>query len=138
MDLYKYLDMYCDRLTESSIRDIFKKIVEAVKYCHDHNIMHRDLKPENILVNVDREGLVTNLKLADFGQASKIYKNTVSSSYFGTRGYIAPEALNCNRQFDQKIDSWSLGIILYNLVCGAMPFRGSEKKIKYQTLNKVP
>lgn len=62
----------------------------------------------------------------------------MSSSNFGTIGYVAPEALSANKTFDQKIDSWSLGIILYNLVCGAMPFTGTEKKIKFQSLNKVP
>lgn len=100
--------------------------------------MHRDLKPENVLVNVDRQGQITSLKLADFGQGCKIYKNTMCSAKFGTKGYIAPEALSGYVRFDQKVDSWSLGILLYNLVCGNMPFTGSEKRIKFLCLNKSP
>ena len=86
MDLYQYMNDYFDKITESFVMDIFKQIAEAVKHCHDNNIMHRDLKPENVLLNV-KDGKITGLKLADFGQGRKIYRNTMISSLFGTKGY---------------------------------------------------
>lgn len=67
MDLYTYLKIYYDRLTESDIQSVFKKITCGIKHCHDNNIMHRDIKPENILVNVDANGKIRSLKITDFG-----------------------------------------------------------------------
>ena len=99
--------------------------------------MHRDIKPENVLVNLNANGQIKDLKLTDFGQSCKIYKNTKPSSKFGTVGYQAPEAIQGAVRFDEKVDSWSLGVILYNMVSGKMPFTGSEKKIKFNSLNKV-
>ena len=56
---------------------------------------------------------------------------------FGTRGYMAPEVLQGSLRFNEKIDSWALGVLLYNLVTGKMPFTGSDKKVKFNSMNKV-
>jgi len=67
MDLLDYMNLYHDILKEETIKDIFLMIVKGLQHCHSNNVMHRDLKPENILVNVDDEGVITDLRLADFG-----------------------------------------------------------------------
>ena len=64
-------------MTEANIKVIFKQIAQAIEYLHDNNLMHRDLKPENILVNIGEDGKISQLKVADFGQACKIRGNTI-------------------------------------------------------------
>ena len=93
MDLYSYIKSYRDLLTEGRVRDIFTKIASGIKHCHDNNIMHRDIKPENVLVRLDHHGQIKDLKISDFGQSCKIYKNTIASGKFGTVGYMAPEVI---------------------------------------------
>lgn len=78
MSLYTYMKDFHTKLRESDIKDIFRKVARAILHCHSNNIMHRDIKPENILVRIDRAtGLITDLKLSDFGQCCKIHKNTL-------------------------------------------------------------
>jgi len=67
MDLLDYMNLYHDILKEDTIKDIFLMIVKGLQHCHSNNVMHRDLKPENILVNVDEDGNIYDLRLADFG-----------------------------------------------------------------------
>ena len=139
MDLYRYTKMVGGQLSEKSVKEIFKWCVQTVQSCHRRNVIHRDLKPENILVNVDKAGNITALRLADFGQSCDSGKPVSRSGKFGTRGYTAPEALVGYRKLDFKIDCWSLGVILYNLVCGGvMPFEGTAQQVKFQTLNRKP
>ena len=90
--------------------------------------MHRDLKPENLLVNIDQNNKISDLKLCDFGMACNIYRrrNVPVDFEIGTVGYIAPEVLKQDTDYNEEIDSWSLGVILYQLVTGKLPFRGSE------------
>ena len=98
--------------------------------------MHRDIKPENVLIKLDKWNNIIQVKISDFGQGCKIYKNTICCYKFGTKGYLAPEVVHGSLRFDQKVDSWALGVLLFNLVTGKMPFRGSEKKIKFDCLNR--
>jgi len=126
MDLLDYINIFFDKLTETKIKFIFKQIVAAIEYCHYNNIMHRDLKPENILLNVCEDGYISELKVADFGMAREINQKVSRCDVFGSPGYKAPEGLKGKIKYDQKVDSWSLGIILYNLVCGGMPFKGDR------------
>lgn len=101
-------------------------------------------------MNVDKDGKVKEVKLADFGQSCIVKKekswaaaNTSRSSHhkaamFGTRGYQAPEMFVGYKDPDCKVDCWALGVILYNLVCGTMPVDcSSDQKARHQTLNKV-
>merc|ERR1719240_329652 len=71
MDLYSYMKLKHDKLTEEDIRAIFRNITYGIKHCHDNNIMHRDIKPENVLINLDASGRISNLKISDFGQSCK-------------------------------------------------------------------
>ncbi|KAG6959332.1 hypothetical protein JG688_00010118 [Phytophthora aleatoria] len=100
-----------------------RDMASAVQYLHECGIVHRDLKPENILLSTpdDHEAVV---KVADFGLA-KIFAGTNLKTKCGTWGYSAPEMISGSGSafgYDDKVDSWSLGTILYILLCGYHPF----------------
>ena len=128
MDTYDYMNMNFDKLMEKDIKKIFRMTVLGVQYCHQNKLMHRDIKPENILLSVDEDGEILDLKLADFGMVCEFGQQQVIDE-FGTMGYQAPEVI-LRRKYDEKVDNWSLGVLLFNLVTGKMPFAGkNEKKI---------
>lgn len=112
------------RMSENQAAKTFSQILAAVAYCHKNNIVHRDLKAENLLL--DHEG---NIKLADFG-FSNYYRQTgepaqeLLSTWCGSPPYAAPELFEGRRYDGPKADIWSLGVILYVLVSGSLPFDG--------------
>ena len=105
---------------------MFKQIAQAVQYCHQNKIMHRDIKPENILVSVDSAGKIFDLKLADFGKAVRFDDDTKLTEKVGTTGYMPPEMLSPVEFYSKEVDIFSLGVILFNLVSGEMPFFGQD------------
>lgn len=100
-----------------------KQIVSAISYCHAKNIVHRDLKPENILFDSKKSS--SNLKIIDFGASTKFSDETKLSKLIGTTYYIAPEILK-KELYNEKVDIWSLGVILYIMLCGYPPFYGNK------------
>jgi serine/threonine protein kinase len=96
---------------------LFVQIVDAVAYIHSRNIIHRDIKPENILV--DAKG---GPKICDFGWSSVIKNDSTRKTFCGTYEYMAPEIFE-NSAYTEKVDVWSLGILLYELIHGYSPFR---------------
>ncbi|XP_045508616.1 uncharacterized protein LOC123704327 isoform X1 [Colias croceus] len=107
------------RMPESEAARAFAQMVAAVGYCHANDVVHRDLKAENLLLDRDM-----NIKLADFGFSNKYTKGSPLSTWCGSPPYAAPELFE-GRQYDgPKADIWSLGVVLYVLVCGALPFDG--------------
>jgi len=89
------------------------------------NVAHRDLKPENILIDFARQG---QIKVIDFGTSHHFNENDHEMhNVFGTPYYIAPEVLQGN--YTEKCDLWSIGVILYILLCGCPPFSGSEQAV---------
>lgn len=118
-------DNFCN-LSEKERKRIFYLIAVSVDHCHKNNVMHRDLKLDNVLVTIegrDRKG-IRELKLADFGMACSI-NNIQYEQVCGTLGYMAPEILTGKHKYNQQVDIWSLGVILYNLITGRMPFMGT-------------
>ena len=94
-----------------------------MKYCHENDIMHRDIKLENILVCIDSKGRIYDLKVADFGLACKISDlDEQQYTVAGSVGYMAPEII-MKESYNEKVDVFSLGIILYILATGDFPFR---------------
>ena len=116
MDLYDFMNFNYNQFTEQMIRVLFKMSVEGVQYLHEQNHMHRDIKPENILVDVDWKNAVKGLQIADFGFVCEIGKQDESKE-IGTYGYQAPEVLE-GKEYNELIDNWSLGVLLFNLVTG--------------------
>ncbi|XP_038609312.1 LOW QUALITY PROTEIN: serine/threonine-protein kinase SIK3 [Tachyglossus aculeatus] len=108
------------RMAEKEARRKFKQIVAAVHFCHCRNIVHRDLKAENLLLDAN-----LNIKIADFGFSNIFTPGQLLKTWCGSPPYAAPELFEGKEYDGPKVDIWSLGVVLYVLVCGALPFDGS-------------
>uniref|UniRef100_A0A673I6G6 non-specific serine/threonine protein kinase n=1 Tax=Sinocyclocheilus rhinocerous TaxID=307959 RepID=A0A673I6G6_9TELE len=128
-DLYDYI---CDKphISESQARHFFRQIVSAVHYCHRNGIVHRDLKLENILLDDN-----CNIKIADFGLSNLYQGDKFLQTYCGSPLYASPEIVNGRPYRGPEVDSWSLGVLLYTLVHGAMPFDGQDHKNLVQQIS---
>jgi len=102
-------------LHEAKARRVFQQLTSAVQYCHSLNIIHRDIKHKNILF--DNRGSV---KLIDFGLSNWACGGVMS--FCGTPAYASPEMLLGTQYMGPEVDVWSLGILLYSLVTGKLPF----------------
>ena len=120
-----------------------KQILTAVCYCHGMNVIHRDLKPENILIVRRAKNGCHPIKIIDFGTAKVFSKGKNENLLIGSSYYIAPEVLS--RNYTEKCDLWSCGVIMYILLTGRPPFGGNNdeeiiariKRGKYD-LSKYP
>jgi MAP/microtubule affinity-regulating kinase len=104
-------------VSEVRVKNIFRQLLTAVAYMHENDIAHRDLKLDNILV--DGNDLV---KLIDFGFATKCVINEKLSFFCGTPHYMDPDLAMKKHYFGQAADVWALGVILFTLLSGKMPF----------------
>uniref|UniRef100_A0A158P9M2 Protein kinase domain-containing protein n=1 Tax=Angiostrongylus cantonensis TaxID=6313 RepID=A0A158P9M2_ANGCA len=119
-ELYDYVSHF-GSLPESEARRIFRQITSAVLYCHKHQVAHRDLKLENILLDQDN-----NAKIADFGLSNYFGTKSLLTTFCGSPLYASPEIINGTPYKGPEVDCWSLGILLYTLVYGSMPFDGRD------------
>lgn len=110
--------------TEQVAAKCVQAMLRAVNYMHQNYIMHRDLKPENWLVASDEEIGKTDLKLIDFGLSKRFTPGEYASTKAGTPYYVAPEVLE--GRYAEKSDVWSIGVIMYILLCGNPPFSGND------------
>lgn len=110
-------------LNEYEVRGIFNEIIRAITHMHKQNIAHRDLKLENIKFTSENTSK-SNIKVLDFGFARKIRDNDHNGMEGAcyTLDYAAPEILS-HKKYTESCDLWSLGVILYALLCGELPFR---------------
>lgn len=109
--------------SEKDAANIIKQVLSAINYCHQMKVVHRDLKPENLLLDKGEDPKIT---IIDFGTSAVFDPTKKMSQKFGTPYYIAPEVLKKN--YDEKCDLWSIGVILYILLCGYPPFNGANDK----------
>ena len=116
-ELFDYVQDKKRGLPEAQAITIFCQILSAIEYCHYNKIIHRDLKPENVLL--DSEGRV---KLIDFGFSNIYDPLTFSNTFCGSPYYAAPEVIEGQQYVGPEADIWSLGIILYILLSGRLPF----------------
>ncbi|KZF24613.1 kinase-like protein [Xylona heveae TC161] len=133
-ELYNYLLRH-GPLPVDQVQKIFSQLVGAVAYVHNKSCVHRDLKLENILL--DKHG---NVKLCDFGFTREYEgKSSYLQTFCGTICYSAPEMLKAEKYAGEKVDVWSLGIILYALLAGELPFdEDSDADTKMKILTTEP
>ncbi|EGG23060.1 putative protein serine/threonine kinase [Cavenderia fasciculata] len=105
------------RLSEKEARKFFRQILSGLIYCHENMVCHRDLKLENILV--DDEG---NIKISDFGYSNIIRPGCLMSTFCGSPVYAPPEILLEKKYNGNEVDIWSIGVILYSMVTGQLPW----------------
>ncbi|XP_006887017.1 PREDICTED: maternal embryonic leucine zipper kinase [Elephantulus edwardii] len=117
-ELFDYI-ISQDRLSEEETRVVFRQIISAVAYVHSQGYAHRDLKPENLLFDEYH-----NLKLIDFGLCAKPKgnKDYHLQTCCGSLAYAAPELIQGKSYLGSEADVWSMGILLYVLLCGFLPF----------------
>jgi len=109
------------RIPEDTVKRIFYQVLLAIEYCHKNNVVHRDLKAENLLLDSE-----DNVKIADFGFGNFFQSGAKLSTSCGSPPYAAPEIFMGENYEGPQLDVWSLGVVLYVLVCGAFPFDGSN------------
>lgn len=135
------------RLSEDEARIIFGQLCLAVAYLHDKGIVHRDLKLENVLLD-ER----CRVKLGDFGFTREYEKGVYMETFCGTTGYAAPEVLQGTKylgpgerrssfaiqaaQWHTEVDIWSMGVILYCLLTGTLPFDDDDEAIMKEKVIK--
>ncbi|KAI8935683.1 hypothetical protein NX059_007204 [Plenodomus lindquistii] len=133
-ELYNYL-LAKGALEPPKVQRIFTQLVGAVSYVHNKSCVHRDLKLENILL--DKHG---DVKLVDFGFTREYEgKSNYLQTWCGTVCYSAPEMLKGEKYAGEKVDVWSLGIILYALLVGELPFDDDDEIVtKTKILKEEP
>ena len=125
-ELFSYIK---NKYSERQLAVLFYQIFSGLWYLHDHKILHRDIKLENIMISGKEKDQSTGeelfwIKIIDFGTAKIFEKNKKEKDVVGSSYYIAPEVLKQN--YNEKCDTWSVGIILYMALVGKAPFDGKD------------
>lgn len=131
-DLFNHLQRH-RKLNEHSARFYIAELVCALEDIHAQNVVYRDLKPENILL--DGQG---HIALTDFGLCKELKKGETSTNTFcGTNEYLAPEMV-LKKSYDKSVDWWALGVLLYELLTGDVPFHSVHLDVLYRRILKQP
>ena len=125
-ELFSYIK---NKYTERQLAVLFYQVFSGLWYLHDNKILHRDIKLENIMISKIEKDYSTNedlfwVKIIDFGTAKIFEKNKKEKDIVGSSYYIAPEVLKQN--YNEKCDTWSVGVILYMMLVGRAPFDGKD------------
>lgn len=131
-ELFDYI-VARERCKEDEARGFFRQIASAVAFCHSKGIAHRDLKPENLLLDSR-----SSIKLIDFGLIAKpgsLHKDLLTTCC-GSAAYAAPELIRGEKYKGEPADMWSLGILLYALLCGFLPFDDDNTQRLYRLIQR--
>jgi len=121
------------KLEEDQTRIYFMQLVEGVSYIHSKGIIHRDIKLENIFLNKEK----TEVVIGDFGLSNFWQPGAMMKTRCGSAEYAAPEIFDESKSYDQAVDIWSLGVVLYAMLCGHLPFEVDESEIHLKELIKI-
>ncbi len=143
-DLAQYVRAQGGRLAPDQALALLVPAIDAVAFAHGRGVIHRDLKPENIFLARDPTGTVVP-KLLDFGISRIVtaeeQRMTATGMSVGTPAYMSPEQIRADKVVDARTDVWSLGVILYEVLVGALPFQSSSHSglfVKIVTEPPVP
>ncbi|WVN89881.1 uncharacterized protein L203_105111 [Cryptococcus depauperatus CBS 7841] len=129
-ELFDYL-VERGRMLEGEARRLFGELAVAVGWMHRQGVVHRDLKLENVLLDGELK-----IKLGDLGFVREWQRGRLMDTYCGTTGYASPEMLSCRKYLGVETDIWSLGIILYILLCGGLPFDDDDERVMKELIQK--
>lgn len=127
-ELFDYIVAH-KRLNEYTARKLFRQIISAVEYCHQSSIIHRDLKPENLLMDNNKV-----IKIIDFGFANLFDPSDTLHTFCGSPYYASPEMALGKKYIGPEVDIWSLGVILFALLTGKLPFRDPNTSELYKKI----
>lgn len=127
-ELFDYL-VSRTRLSEREAQKFIRQTLKALSYCHHAGIVHRDLKLENLLLDED-----SSIKIADFGFSNMYFEDQLMSTFAGTVAYAPPEIILNERYPGPPADIWCLGVIIYTILVGKMPFQDDNEAILFQKI----
>ena len=129
-ELFNYI-IKNKRLKENEASFFFYQIINGIEYIHSKNIVHRDMKPENILLNKDNL-----IKIIDFGLSNYYNENMLLSTLCGSPSYSSPELLSGEKYNGFSVDIWSIGVTLYAMIYGCLPFGDKNNKILFKKISE--
>ncbi|XP_053990942.1 MAPK/MAK/MRK overlapping kinase-like isoform X2 [Hylaeus volcanicus] len=124
-------------LPEFLVKLLLWQLILALVHLHRHNYFHRDIKPENVLIKNDPSNFAPQLKLADFGGCCSTMSKQPYTDYIATRWYRAPECLVTNGYYSQKVDTWSVGCVMFELLSGKPLFPCSNEFFQIQCIESL-
>lgn len=127
-ELFDYIVAH-KRVKEKESRSMFRMVLSAVEYCHQNSVIHRDLKPENLLLDENK-----CIKIIDFGFGNNFSTEGLLDTFCGSPFYAAPEMILGKKYEGPEVDMWSLGVILFALLCGHLPFDDDNIKELYKKI----
>ncbi|KNC99632.1 CAMK/CAMKL/MARK protein kinase [Spizellomyces punctatus DAOM BR117] len=127
-ELFDYIVAH-KRVKEKEARSFFRQVLSAVDYCHKNAVIHRDLKPENLLLDETK-----TIKIIDFGFGNNFTMEGLLDTFCGSPFYAAPEMILGKKYEGPEVDMWSLGVILFALLCGHLPFDDDNMKELYRKI----
>jgi serine/threonine protein kinase len=120
VSLLSYVKSFPQRkIDENKCKNIFSQIIDGMCYLHSKNISHRDIKLENIIIDDNNR-----IKIIDFGFGTVCTKTKLLNFFCGTPSYMPPEIIQKKEYLGLNADVWSIGVLLFTLLCGTFPFRG--------------
>ena len=127
-NLFSYMKK--NKLNNETIIQFLRETISIVKYLHSLNIIHRDIKPENLLLDNN-----FRIKLCDYGWATHYNNNEHINTFCGTPEYVAPEIIK-KEFYDEKIDIWSIGVLLFEMICNYSPFSDKNNNERFKNIIK--
>jgi len=132
-NIFEYLHAG-DNFCEKQAAEVIKQISKGLTYLHENKIVHRDVKPENVLVFHHPETGAVLYKIISFGFAKNFEQGC--STLCGSPEYVAPEIIQANSIYFEQVDFWALGVLMYTMLCGYLPFYDDDQKKTYRLIRK--